>query len=130
MTPFPADHEPRLRAADGWLGLGDWESANAELEELPAVLRAHPRVLVLRTRVYAGAGKWEVAEEIGLRVANTDAADAELFLALARCACALGRAADARTRLALAFELDDSREFKFRVLDDRPLAAAWTAPDK
>lgn len=127
MTPIPEVHRYRLTAADGWLGLGDWLSANDELEALPAPLRPHPSVLALRARVFAVAGRWDVAEEIGRKVAETPAVNAELLLTLARCACALGKPVDARRWLACAFDPDDTAEFKLRALEDRVLGEAWTA---
>lgn len=54
----------RIEAAQGWLGLGDWLSANEELESLPPKMRAHPDVLLLRCEIYAKAGKWESVVEV------------------------------------------------------------------
>ena len=42
-------------------GLGDHLSANKELEEIPADMRAHPVVLLCRVRIYGEAKKWEEA---------------------------------------------------------------------
>jgi predicted Zn-dependent protease len=53
-----------LRAADGWLGLGNHLEANAELEEIRAEVRGHPAVLAVRWQIYAAAKKWEGALEI------------------------------------------------------------------
>jgi predicted Zn-dependent protease len=54
----------RINAADGWLDLGDWRSANEELENVPAPLRAHPVVLEMRFRVYSMAKSLELALEV------------------------------------------------------------------
>ena len=54
-----------LEAAQGWLELGNCQEANAELENITPELRAHPGVLRVRWEVYANAGKWEGAVEIG-----------------------------------------------------------------
>lgn len=99
------EHRNHLEAAEGWLGLGDWESAIAKLEKLPPLLRAHPRVLALRARIYAVSGQWEIGQEIGAKVAETEIVDAELLLAIARCAGAPGEPRESRRWLALAFEL-------------------------
>lgn len=48
-----------LDAACGWLGLGDFMSANDELEKISAPLRAHPVVLVTRCEIYAKAKNWD-----------------------------------------------------------------------
>jgi tetratricopeptide (TPR) repeat protein len=54
-----------LRAAEGWLELGNWLEANEELERITPTMRVHPAVLQLRWEIYAKAGKWEMAVEIG-----------------------------------------------------------------
>jgi hypothetical protein len=46
-----------IQAAEGWLDLGDWQSANEELENVTPRLRAHPAVLEMRFRIYS-AGKY------------------------------------------------------------------------
>jgi tetratricopeptide (TPR) repeat protein len=50
-----------LRAAQGWLELGDWQSANDELENIAAPMRGHPDVLKLRFAVYSAAKHWDIA---------------------------------------------------------------------
>jgi len=53
-----------LEAAQGWLGLGNWQEANKELELISAAMRVNPDVLLVRYEVYAAAKKWEMAAEI------------------------------------------------------------------
>jgi len=53
-----------LRAAEGWVGLGDYAAANDELEQIAAASRAHPDVLQLRWRIYANAKNWEACLDI------------------------------------------------------------------
>jgi tetratricopeptide (TPR) repeat protein len=53
-----------LDAAEGWLGLGDYLSANDELDNISASVRAHPAVLAVRYEVFAVGKKWEMAVEI------------------------------------------------------------------
>ena len=60
MKLSPADLH-HLRAAEGWLDLGDWLSANDELESVTPELRAHPEVLRMRWHVYTDAKHWELA---------------------------------------------------------------------
>ena len=53
----------QLRAALGFLELGDPDSAWEELESLPAEERAHPVVLRMRVQVYRAKERWmEMAE--------------------------------------------------------------------
>lgn len=59
-----------LEAAEGWLGLGDWASANAELEEISPKMRAHPDVLLLRCEIYGRAGKWDYVVEVASTLAK------------------------------------------------------------
>jgi tetratricopeptide (TPR) repeat protein len=57
-----------LMAAEGWLELGNYEEANAELEKITAELRAHPDVLVVRWAIFAAAKKWEAALDIAAAI--------------------------------------------------------------
>jgi predicted Zn-dependent protease len=53
----------RLRAAEGFLELGDPDSAWDELESIPAEDRAHPVVLRMRVEIYREKKRWmEMAE--------------------------------------------------------------------
>jgi len=53
-----------LSAAMGWLGLGNWQEANEELEKITIPFRAHPDVLEIRLEICSKAGKWDRAAEI------------------------------------------------------------------
>ena len=64
MRPLPSTDRRHFDAAQGWLTLGDWRSANDELENITPLFRAHPDVLVLRWLVYAKGEKWAGAFEI------------------------------------------------------------------
>jgi hypothetical protein len=61
MKPLPHPNNKFLEAAEGWLGLGNFLEANEELEKIEPKLRAHPAVLEVRYKIYAGAKKWEMA---------------------------------------------------------------------
>ena len=50
-----------LQGAEGWLGLGDWKSANDELASITESWAAHPDVLKVRFRIYAAAKRWQLA---------------------------------------------------------------------
>ena len=63
-SELPLDAQRSLDAAEGWLGLGDHLSANEELEEIPATLRAHPNVLLVRYRIYGKTLRWEACVDI------------------------------------------------------------------
>ena len=54
----------------GWVELGNHLEANAELERIEAVNRAHPDVLQVRWRVYALVGKWEACLDLAKAIAR------------------------------------------------------------
>lgn len=47
-----------LDAAEGWLGLGDGQSASDELDRISPAYRSHPGVLEVRYEIEARAGRW------------------------------------------------------------------------
>ena len=55
MRAFESPDIDHLRSAIGWLELGNYLEADAELDEIAPRLRAHPDVLKVRWRVYANA---------------------------------------------------------------------------
>jgi tetratricopeptide (TPR) repeat protein len=65
MKPLQPPDIHHLRAAIGWLELGNHTEANEELEKITPALRAHSNVLEIRLQIYAKAGKWGMVVEIG-----------------------------------------------------------------
>lgn len=59
---WPDTHH--LNAAIGWLELGNYLEADAELDAITPQLRAHPHVLTLRWEIYSTAQRWDAALEI------------------------------------------------------------------
>jgi Flp pilus assembly protein TadD len=53
-----------LKAAVGWIQLGDYDSANDELEKIRAEWRAHPDVLELRWLIYSNDEQWDACLDI------------------------------------------------------------------
>jgi predicted Zn-dependent protease len=53
-----------LIAADGWLGLGNWQEARAELRKITPELQAHPDVMEVRWQVCAAGKDWDEAIEV------------------------------------------------------------------
>lgn len=119
--------QQRIRAAEGWLALGDWLSANDELEQMDAVNRALPSVIGLRVRIYCAADKMDVAAILGGPLARRGYQDAETLLALAVALTVLGKPAEARVWLAAAVNLDQTPQFKTRIIEDPRLASALVA---
>ncbi|MEI6078897.1 MAG: tetratricopeptide repeat protein, partial [Verrucomicrobiota bacterium] len=53
-----------LRAAEGWLGLGDTVSASSELENISPKFRAHPAVLLMRCQIYQDEERLDAVIEV------------------------------------------------------------------
>ena len=68
MKPLPLPDLHHLRAASGWLELGNHLEANEELEEIRPRLRVHPDVLQIRWQIYAKEKKWEACVDIAAAV--------------------------------------------------------------
>ena len=64
MTKLGVRDQRHLDSAIGWLGLGNWQEANEELDLITPEIRAHPEVLSVRWLVYSKAHKWELAFEV------------------------------------------------------------------
>jgi len=61
MKPIPPQDAHFLRAAEGWIELGNHLEAFEELERITPQWRAHPDVLKLRWEIYAKAKHWFAA---------------------------------------------------------------------
>src|SRR5689334_1809760 len=62
MLNLPDIHH--LRAAQGWLELGNHLEANVELENIAPEIRSHPDVLELRFQIFAKESKWDACRDI------------------------------------------------------------------
>ena len=61
MQPLPHPYDKQLEAAEGWLGLGNWQEAETELASIPAEFQNHPFVLELRYKIFENTGRWDRA---------------------------------------------------------------------
>ena len=68
MHDLPHSDNQHLEAAEGWLGLGNWREASAELELIESQFRAHPSVLELRYKIHAAASRWDLAVAVAEEV--------------------------------------------------------------
>jgi predicted Zn-dependent protease len=64
IKPLDVPDSFHLEAAEGWLGLGDVESATSELREISPAERTHPAVLSVRYEIYSLAKQWDMAVEV------------------------------------------------------------------
>jgi tetratricopeptide (TPR) repeat protein len=70
MRELEGQDKRHLESAEGWIGLGNYKEANAELEEITPTMRAHPDVLEARWHIYAQAKKWGACTDIAEAVIN------------------------------------------------------------
>lgn len=63
---LPHPDNRHLEAAEGWLGLGSWNEAGGELDQISDEYAAHPHVLEMRYKIFGASKQWEKAVEIGL----------------------------------------------------------------
>src|SRR4051812_13553284 len=93
-----------LRAADGWLDLGDWKSANEELDEVAPARRSHVAVLQLRFRVYSAAQHWELALVVAEALFNYTSEIADTWIHRSFVLHELKRTAEAESLLLPALD--------------------------
>ena len=91
----PADQRCFL-AAQGWLELGDWKSAEQELEELTPKHLTSVEVLDLRWLILAKGGRWNGAVEVARKLARLAPDKADSFINLAFALHELKRTEEAR----------------------------------
>lgn len=58
VKPLEPPGSHHLNAAQGWLGLGDCQSALDELESIDPAMQSHPDLLAVRCDIYTAARKW------------------------------------------------------------------------
>jgi predicted Zn-dependent protease len=72
MDPLEPPESFLVRAAEGWLGLGNRAEAEAELRQLALASRSHPDVLNVRWQLSAADKRWEDALEISSSLIQAD----------------------------------------------------------
>jgi tetratricopeptide (TPR) repeat protein len=68
VKPLAHPDSFHLRAARGWLELGNPLEANEELEKIAPALGMHPDVLEVRWQISAKARQWEACIELAERI--------------------------------------------------------------
>ena len=138
-----------MRAAQGWLELGNPAEALLELDNISSEAKDHLAVLELEFEIFVAQGAWDACRDIAEVITNQDkdaekrfqqiqaAYDvlhsvAEKFPAestipynLACYTCQLGRLAEARKWLKRAFAAGNVTQLKLMALDDRDLQPLW-----
>jgi tetratricopeptide (TPR) repeat protein len=113
LSPTDLSH---LKAAEGWLELGNWHEANEELELIMPQLRAHPNVLEMRCRIYEAAGKWEMSLAVSETLCQQLPKRLNGWLHQARCLHALGKTHEAYHLLVDVVELfPDNQTIRYDI---------------
>jgi tetratricopeptide (TPR) repeat protein len=82
-VPLEVLDEQHRQAAVGYVELGMYLEADAELDKIDPFCRAAPEVLAVRLGVYAGLEKWELMQVVAEKLANYDPAEAEWRISFA-----------------------------------------------
>jgi predicted Zn-dependent protease len=85
-----------LEAAEGWLGLGNWQEAKAELDCISPPMRERPVILCLRWNIHAAAKQWQLAADVARKLSQLVPELSLGWLKLAHALHALKRTKEAR----------------------------------
>jgi tetratricopeptide (TPR) repeat protein len=83
IKPLEPPDSHHLRAALGWLELGNPVEANEELDKIASPLRVHPAVLAVRYEVHSKAKKWDAAADIASMQVKLTPEDPTAWIGLA-----------------------------------------------
>jgi len=117
-----------LEAAQGWIGLGDFLSANTELDGIAPLFRAHPKVLRERMKVFALGKRWNDAQTVAEAILKAYELDSEFRYDFAVVCAQLLDTTAARLHLEAAFDHPEGWELKLRALEDKTLDVVWREP--
>ena len=70
--PLSTEDQKHLTAAQGYVTLGMWLDANAELEEIDPEVRHVPEVLEVRVEIFRALEKWELMQTVAKKLAIHD----------------------------------------------------------
>lgn len=73
----------RLQAAHGYIQLGMFGEANAELEEIDPFCRHLPEVLIARLAIYHGLKKWDLLAVVAKKLVEWNPNEPGFFVELA-----------------------------------------------
>lgn len=81
--PLESSDLQHLNAAEGFLTLGMYEDANAELERIEPLCRVLPEVLEVRLEIYGQTQKWDLMQVVAKKLAEHDPGNAQWAILLA-----------------------------------------------
>lgn len=80
-STLPFEHH--IQVAQGYVELGMFLDANAEIETIEAELRNQPEVLAVRREIYTGLKRWERMRIVAKSLTNHDPDEAQWSISLA-----------------------------------------------
>jgi tetratricopeptide (TPR) repeat protein len=81
--PLEKSGQQLVRSAHGYIELGMFEEANAELEEIDSFCRHLPEVLLARLAIYHGLKKWELLAVVAKKLVEWNPKEPGFFVELA-----------------------------------------------
>ena len=81
--PLESTDQKHLSAAEGFVALGMYLDADAELDNIDPLCRATPEVLAVRLEIYSGLEKWELMQAVAEKLANYDPTNPQWAIAFA-----------------------------------------------
>lgn len=70
MNDLPKNILRRLASVHGWLSLGNWEEANAEIEAIPLQYKKDPLLLSLQVEIHRAGKAWASMAEVSGHLAS------------------------------------------------------------
>ena len=99
---WPGRHH--VEAAEGWLALGDWQEAKAELDLLGPAGRDHPEALRARADVFEVAGRWNAQTVVLEKLTHLEPDEIDHWLRLNAAQLLAGQPREALARLETILE--------------------------
>jgi hypothetical protein len=84
MELLPVADQHRLRAAEGWLELGNEQEAQQELDEISSEFATHPEVLCVRWQISRQMKTWETCFEVARNLTEKTPKDPRGWIFLAQ----------------------------------------------
>lgn len=81
--PLDPDEQQHLTAAEGYVSLGMYLDADAELDRIDPYVRHVPEVLVVRVQIYRALEKWELMQTVARKLTHYDSQDVQAAVWLA-----------------------------------------------
>jgi hypothetical protein len=103
-VPLQATESFHLRAAEGWIGLGDYAAAIEQLKKISPEWWTHPSVLKVRWQICVNAKNWKAALDVAYTLVRLDPKESLGWSNLSYALHELKRTAEARDNLLRVVE--------------------------